>query len=124
MPVKIAPAALVALGVLAGATGARAGGDSKAGREISLKHCTRCHVVGDTNPYGGIDSTPSFQLLARRADWRERFLSFFERRPHPVFVRVPNVPRWTDLPSHVAEFKITLKDVDDIVAFVETLQPK
>lgn len=124
MPVKIALAAIVALGVLAGAPEARAGGDSKAGRELAIKYCTRCHVVGDANPYGGIDSTPSFQLLARRADWRARFSSFFERRPHPVFVRVPNVPRWTDLPSHVVEFQITLKDVDDIVAFVETLQPK
>ena len=29
------------------------------GREIVRQHCTRCHVVPDMNPYGGIGSTPS-----------------------------------------------------------------
>ncbi len=105
-------------------TAARAEGDVKTGREISIKHCTRCHVVGDANPHGGIDSTPSFQLLARRDDWRERFQTFFKRRPHPVFVRVPGVPAWTKLPSIVEPFTVTLKEIDDIVSFIETLEPK
>lgn len=114
-------------GLLAAAllcTAARAEGDPEKGRRISIEHCTRCHVVGDANPHGGINSTPSFQLLARRSDWRERFESFYARRPHPVFVRVPNVPRWTKLPSHVEPFTITLQDIDDVVSFVETLTPK
>jgi len=99
-------------------------GDAKAGREIAVTHCGRCHVVGDFNPYGGIDSTPSFQLLARRDDWRERFQTFFERRPHPVFVRVPGVPRWTDIPAHVAEFDVTPRNIEDLMAFVKTLLPE
>lgn len=99
-------------------------GDAKAGREIAVTHCSRCHVVGDFNPYGGIDSTPSFQLLARRDDWRERFQTFFERRPHPVFVRVPGVPRWTDIPAHVAEFDVTPRNIEDLMAFVKTLLPE
>ena len=33
------------------------------GREIVRQHCTRCHVVPDMNPYGGIGSTPSFAAL-------------------------------------------------------------
>jgi mono/diheme cytochrome c family protein len=111
------------IGALA-ATAANAKGDVKNGREVSIKNCARCHVVGDANPTGGISSTPSFQLLARRDDWRERFESFFERRPHPVFVRVPGVPAWTKLPSVIEPFTITLKDIEDIVAFVETLEPK
>ena len=53
----------------------------------------RCHMIGDFNPFGGIGSTPSFQLLAMRDDWLERFQTFYERRPHPVFVRVPGVSR-------------------------------
>jgi mono/diheme cytochrome c family protein len=101
-----------------------AGGDVAAGRKISETHCARCHVIGDFNPMGGIGSTPSFQLLAKRDDWLERFETFFERRPHPVFVRVPDVARWTDLPSHVTEFEVTPANIDDIVAFVETLMPK
>ena len=101
-----------------------AGGDAGAGRKISETHCARCHVVGDFNPMGCIGSTPSFQLLAKRDDWLERFETFFERRPPPVFVRVPGVARWTELPSHVTEFEVTPANLDDIIAFVETLQPE
>ncbi len=99
-------------------------GDAKVGRDLSVKHCARCHVVGDANIYGGINSTPSFQLLARRDDWRARFQTFFERRPHPVFVRVPGVSRWTDLPSVVEPFNVTFEQIEDIVSFIETLAPK
>ena len=101
-----------------------AGSDVEAGRKISETHCARCHVIGNFNPMGGIGSTPSFQLLAKRDDWLERFETFFERRPHPVFVRVPDVPRWTQLPSHVKEFTVTPANLDDIIAFVRTLRPE
>ncbi len=99
-------------------------GDAEAGRKIAETHCARCHVIGDFNPMGGIGSTPSFQLLAKRDDRLERFGTFFDRRPHPVFVRVPGVARWTELPSHVTEFTVTPANIDDIIAFVETLRPK
>ncbi len=115
-------AAILAMASLP-ATQVWAGGDAAAGRKFSETHCARCHVVGDFNPMGGIGSTPSFQLLAKRGDWLERFETFFERRPLPVFVRVPDVARWTDLPSHVTEFEVTLANIEDIVAFVETLKP-
>lgn len=119
-----APLLALAAGLSIPAGPAHAGGDPAAGRKVATEHCSRCHVVGDINPYGGINSTPSFQLLAKRDDWLERFGTFFERRPHPVFVRVPDVPRWTELPSHVKEFEITPKAIDDIIAFVRTLRPK
>lgn len=122
--IRSAAALLVAATVCGSArpTGAAEPGDPKAGRELAVTHCSRCHVIGDFNPYGGIGSTPSFQLLARRDDWRERFQTFYERRPHPVFVRVPNVPRWTDIPSHVAEFEVTPRNIDDLMAFVGSLR--
>ena len=101
-----------------------AAGDSEAGRRLSQQHCSRCHVVGDFNKFGGINSTPSFQLLAKRDDYFDRFQTFYERRPHPVFVRVPGVPAWTDLPSPVTPFEITLEQVEDIVSYVETLRPQ
>ena len=103
---------------------AEAEGSAEIGRKFAETHCARCHVVGDFNPMGGIGSTPSFRLLAKRGDWLERFETFFDRRPHPVFVRVPGVARWTRLPSHVKEFEVTLANIGDIVAFVETLRPK
>ena len=120
----LALAGAAVAGVILSAAPARADGDREAGRRMSLEHCARCHVIGDFNPFGGIGSTPSFQLLAKRDDWLERFQTFYERRPHPVFVRVPDVPRWTKLPSHVKEFRVTPENIQDIIAFVETLRRK
>jgi mono/diheme cytochrome c family protein len=118
----------IAVAILAAASfpiaSAWAGGDAEGGRKLSETHCARCHVVGKFNPMGGIGSTPSFQLLAKRDDWLERFGTFFERRPHPVFVRVPDVARWTTLPSHVKEFEVTPDNIDDIIAFAQTLRPE
>ncbi len=118
---KSAIAVAVILGSLA-ATGAHAAGDAKKGREISIRHCARCHVVGDYNRLGGIDSTPSFQLLARRADFVERLRTFYQRRPHPVFVRVPGVPRWSKQPPYATPFEVTPAQIDHIIAFVTTLK--
>jgi mono/diheme cytochrome c family protein len=38
---------------------AAADGDVEAGRKVAEQHCSRCHVVGDYNKYGGIGSTPT-----------------------------------------------------------------
>ncbi len=104
---------------------ARAEGDVKKGRGIAVKHCARCHVVPDHNPHGGIGSTPSFMWLAnKRPDYLERMRTFYERRPHPVYVRVPGVARWSKAPPYAAEFTMTLEDIDDLVAYVETLKKK
>ena len=108
--------------LLAVPAGAHGDGNAARGKTVAEQHCARCHVVGEFNPHGGINSTPSFQLLAKRDDWLERFLTFFERRPHPVFVRVPDVERWTNLPSYVFEFEITTESIDDIIAFVKNAQ--
>ncbi len=119
MRVALVTAALT-MAVLA--TGVRAEGDVKAGRAIAIKHCARCHVVGDYNRMGGIDSTPSFQMLARRAEFAERLQTFYQRRPHPVFVRVPGVPRWSRQPPYATPFTVTPKEIEHIIAFVRTLK--
>jgi len=103
---------------------ARAGGDPGRGRDIAIEHCARCHVVGDYNKFGGLGSTPSFQLIAGLEDGMERFRSFYERRPHPVFVRVPDVPKWSDAPAYATEFTVTSKSIDDILAFAGTLEKR
>ncbi len=120
----LALAGVAVAGVIVSTAPARADGDLEAGRKMAVKHCARCHVIGDFNPFGGISSTPSFQLLANRNDWLERFQTFYERRPHPVFVRVPDVPRWTKLPSYVKEFRVTPENIQDIIAFAQTLRRK
>ena len=81
-------------------------------------------MIGAYNKFGGIGSTPSFNLLLGLQDGMERFESFYERRPHPVFVRVPDVPKWGDSPAYASEFTVTRQNLDDILAFVLTLEKK
>lgn len=107
-----------------GSAPARAEGDPEEGQRLAEEHCSRCHVIGNFNRYGGIGSTPSFQLLAKRDDWLERFQTFYDRRPHPVFVRIPGVEPWTELPSHVATFEVERENIEDLIAFVRTLRPQ
>jgi len=101
-------------------------GDASAGRKTAAAHCTRCHVVGDINPRGGISSTPSFQLLVRRRpDYKDRFQSFFARRPHPAFLSLKGVGRMRpDLPPNAKPVELTEDDVANMLAYVETLRPK
>ena len=96
------------------------------GQKIAEKHCTRCHVVGNYNPGGGISSTPSFQLLVkRRPDYKERFRTFFARRPHPAFLSIKGIGRIRpDLPPNAQPIELTEDDVLDVAAFIETLKPK
>lgn len=99
-------------------------GDAAQGRKIAEQHCSRCHVIGDYNKYGGIGSTPSFQLLVNQfPDYQERFETFFARRPHPAFVIVEgNERRTEELPPNAAPVKLPSRAVADILAFVETLR--
>ena len=92
------------------------------GSDLAHTHCARCHVIPDHNPYGGIESTPSFRLLARRDDYLERLQSFYARPPHPVFVRVPGVPPLTNDPAFVVPFEVLPEQIDDLVAFVEAIR--
>ena len=112
--------------MLAGTVGLPAGvtyaqGNAEQGRELAIKRCSRCHVIGDYNPRGGLDSTPSFQWMKRLDDYRERLLTFFDRPPHPVFVRVPGVKPRGGTP-YATVFEIKVEEIEDILAFVETLE--
>ena len=100
-----------------------ASADVDRGREVAATHCTRCHVVGDINPYGGIESTPSFIGMKYLADWERRFEEFYILPPHPALVRIDEVTaeRSDDRPAFVHEIVLTLEDVDDILDFVRTL---
>jgi mono/diheme cytochrome c family protein len=113
---------LVALPALAGPASAEP--DPKKGREIALKHCIRCHVVDPARKFTGIDSTPSFMLLANRPDFVERFETFYSRRPHPAFVNVPDLTPARKEPTYAIEFEMTLEDIDNILAYARTLRKK
>lgn len=109
-------------GLVLTAPPALADGDPEKGRILSEQHCSRCHVIGDFNPFGGIGSTASFQMIAKMKDAVERFQSFYARRPHPAFLTVPGVDKWSKAPAYATEFTITLEQVEDIVAFAKTLK--
>ncbi len=94
------------------------------GRKLAETHCARCHVIGDFNKFGGLGSTPSFQLLAGLKDGMERFRTFYGRRPHPAFVRVPDVPKWSKAPAYAIEFTVTPESIEDILAFVDTIEKR
>ncbi len=113
---------LCALTIAWAASPALADGDAAKSRKVSITYCARCNVIGDHNKYGGIDSTPSFQLLARRDDAADRVRTFYARPPHPAFVRVPGVARRSNAPAYATEFTVTPDDIENLVAFVLTLK--
>ena len=94
------------------------------GKTLSERHCARCHVVGDYNKFGGIGSTPSFQLLVNNfPDYKDRFQTFYARRPHPAFLTIKGFERhMKHLPPNAQPIEITLPDVADILAFAEGLK--
>ncbi len=100
--------------------------DVARGRELAQQHCARCHVIGDYNKFGGIGSTPSFQLLVKAfPDYQARFETFFERRPHPAFVTIKGFARLQPhLPPNAKPVELPLAAVSQILAFAETLKPK
>ncbi len=100
----------------------RASNSAELGFELSRQLCSRCHVIGEYNRMGGIGNSPSFTWMVKSSDWRERFLTFYSRRPHPVFTRVPGYALWSDVPPYYPPFEITLDEIDLIVAYVETLR--
>jgi mono/diheme cytochrome c family protein len=92
------------------------------GESLAIKHCALCHVVGTFNKFGGIGSTPSFQLLASMRDGRERFESFFARLPHLSFVFLPDQEPPTGLPVSVPKVRLSHEDVRAIAKFAMTLK--
>lgn len=95
--------------------------DVEHGRKLARKYCARCHVVGDFNPHGGIGSTPSLQWIKKLGDWRERFRTFYIRRPHLAFIKVEDLEPLFKRPSYATPVDLSQKDADDIFAYVETL---
>jgi mono/diheme cytochrome c family protein len=92
------------------------------GRRIAEMHCSRCHVVDPEKPFAGISSTPSFQLLVTALpDWKERFETFYARRPHPSVMRFEGSDPLTDNPPTTQPVYLKVADIDAIVAFAVSL---
>ena len=99
-------------------------GDAKRGGKLALKHCGRCHVVGEINRKKGIGSTPSFAVLRGLHNWESRFQAFFALNPHPAFTQVTDVtaPFSPEYPPPIVPVIITLDELEAILAFVAATQ--
>ena len=103
---------------------ARADGNIEAGRTLAITHCARCHAIPGHNPRGGIGSTPSFKVLTHIGDYVERMQTFFDRRPHRAFVRLEGLEQGKPDPAYATPIHLKVDDVDDLVAYVRSLQSK
>lgn len=83
-----------------------ADGDRLRGRDLAIENCAQCHVIGDHNPYGGVNNSPSFYVFAERPEvYEERLRTFDQRRPHLS-----------------RDMRVSPKDIADIMAYVEKLE--
>jgi mono/diheme cytochrome c family protein len=100
-------------------------GDAAAGKRVSLAQCGRCHVVAPENRMNAMGSTPSFAVLRTMPDWAARFQSFYVLKPHPAFTQVEEVtaPFPIDRPSPIVPVKVTLDEVEAILAYVAEMPP-
>ena len=93
------------------------------GRNLSRKHCARCHVIDEKNLFCGISSTPSFSLLVNGLDdWRERFLSFHTRLPHPSVLRFKGEPVDPAVPFATVPMVLEHSDIEALAAYAESLK--
>jgi mono/diheme cytochrome c family protein len=101
-------------------------GNVTTGEETSIAKCGRCHVISERNKYGGIDSTPSFGALRTLVDWQERFRIFWTLNPHPSFTQIEGVTKPFDpaYPPHIYPIFLTVEEVSDIGAYMQTITPK
>ncbi len=120
--------AAIALGLIAfsphqGMIAAAVAADLDQGQALARLHCTRCHVVGDMNKYGGIGSTPSFGAIKTMPDWKERFDIFFALPPHPAVVRVEGISekRPENLPAFTKQITLTIDELENLLGFINTL---
>lgn len=101
-------------------------GNVSVGEKTALAKCGRCHVISEKNKYGGIDSTPSFGALRTLKDWQEKFRVFWTLNPHPSFTQIAGVTEPFDPahPPHIYPIYLTIKEVSDIGAYLQTIPPK
>ncbi len=99
-------------------------GDIPAGRLVAETHCTRCHKVSPEDR-SSIGSTPSFMAMRALPDWAARFVSFYSLNPHPAFLQVDGISAPFDVsrPPTIAPVLLTLDEVDNLLAYVQSVAP-
>ena len=100
-------------------------GDLTKGEQLAFVNCARCHEIGTRNLMKGIGSTPSFGLLRGLPNWQERFMSFYERAPHPAITQIEGVTEPFDpaRPPTIVPLLLTVDELEDILTFIATVTP-
>ncbi|WP_349539031.1 hypothetical protein [Sagittula sp. NFXS13] len=100
-------------------------GDPALGLQVSRLKCARCHAVDEDTRLTDIGSTPSFALLRGFADWQARFIGFYALNPHPAFTQIDEVTPPFDAarPSPISPIRMTLEEVEAVLAYVGGLPP-
>ena len=95
------------------------------GQRLALHHCGRCHVVNETNRYGGIGSTPSFAALRALPQADDKFAAFWTFNPHPAFMQVEGQTTPFDAahPPSAAPVILTQHEAEAIAAYAATIPP-
>jgi mono/diheme cytochrome c family protein len=81
--------------------------DIKHGQRLAKQWCTGCHLTGADQSSGG-DAAPPFSLIAESAADRNDDLRAWLADPHPP---MPN-------------FNLTRWEIDDLLAYIESLNTK
>ena len=92
------------------------------GREIARQQCSRCHVIPELKNMG-IGSTPSFKAMvqSKAEDWRDKFEAFYSLPPHPAFVTIQELRTERVGPASIAPVIMSLREIDDLMAYVDEL---
>jgi mono/diheme cytochrome c family protein len=78
--------------------------DAQQGERLANQWCTSCHLTGTAQASGG-DAAPPFSLIAETAANRNDDLRAWLADPHPP---MPN-------------FNLTRTEIDDLLAYIESL---
>jgi len=90
----------VAMGISAIASGA----DADSGKQLAVKLCTNCHIVGGDQR--GSDAVPSFSSMANNAIYSDNRLRGWLFNPHPPMPAID----------------LSRTEVDAIIAYIRSLQ--
>lgn len=102
---QLAWTAAVILCLLSGSP-ALAAGDVAAGQELARRWCAGCHVIDRSRQ--GSDAAPPFVAIARQNPETRGWLRAWLTAPHPP---MPN-------------FNLSRRQIDDIIAYLDSLSPR
>lgn len=99
----------VVMGVLGGATAARAAGDADAAKPIVAEYCAACHEVPGYEPKDGIETlnVPGLQAIADNP-------ATYDAERLRTFLRQPHFP--------MKGLVLSDRDIENLVAFIESLR--